>query len=485
MTNASSSRRLASLLGAALLSALPVLAHADPGSGLIGDQPRRVRNSCFWKAPIRPDTKNILALDTNVTYYYSSFQLPPGARLVLRGKFPHSRFMSLTSYKAVGGQPGLPATALTDVDIEPDARSTNPFRDGASRRAHRRFFTITVSGEVDPGPGNRAPNTLYVGQEGETDDTQFVELVHRIYRPDQGYDLSGGVGMPKPRLVRADGTTAGGRRLCDEIDVVSGIEAPIPPFGTPIGFPKAQYDAVLALGPATHPALEPTVWYRFFNQQRFAEPFFEGTVLEPQIAGLPTALTSGLYATPANAYVYGYASRLLGPDPAGHNVVVLHGRMPTHPITFDRVPVSDNAGTQVRYWSICNYGALVREIGVGPVLMNGCLYDEEVPTDEDGFYTIVMSLPEDRPANATAECGVAWLDWGLGDWLARPDLANVIIRNQLSDPSFAEGIDKVLVPGTEQAVMGEFYPTGRYMTPAEFEARGCPGTGSPSGAFID
>jgi hypothetical protein len=117
--------------------------------------------------------------------------------------------------------------------------------------------------------------------------------------------------------------------------------------------------------------------------------------------------------------------------------------------------------------------------------MDGCLYDEQVPTDADGFYTIVVSLPEDRPANANAACGVAWLDWGKGDWLARPDLAAFVIRNQLSAPTFAESIDKVLTPGTEKQVMADFYPTSHYLTPAQFEARGCPGTGSPSGAFID
>jgi hypothetical protein len=72
---------------------------------------------------------------------------------------------------------------------------------------------VTVRGDVDPGPGNRAPNTLYVGQVGLTDTTQFVELVYRIYRPDRGYDLAGGVVTPKPRLVRADGTTASGQSL--------------------------------------------------------------------------------------------------------------------------------------------------------------------------------------------------------------------------------------------------------------------------------
>src|SRR5262245_43871020 len=100
MTIASVPVVLRGLLGAAVLSALavvPGLAHANPGSGLIGDQPGRVTDSCFWKVPIRPDTENILALDTNVTYYYSSFHLPAGATVVFHGKFPHSRFMSLTS----------------------------------------------------------------------------------------------------------------------------------------------------------------------------------------------------------------------------------------------------------------------------------------------------------------------------------------------------------------------------------------------------
>jgi len=43
----------------------------------------------------------------------------------------------------------------------------------------------------------------------------------------------------------------------------------------------------------------------------------------------------------------------------------------------------------------------------------------------------------------------------------------------------------VLVPETEKQVLGDYYPTGRYMTRADFEARRCPGTGSPSGAFSD
>jgi len=52
-------------------------------------------------------------------------------------------------------------------------------------------------------------------------------------------------------------------------------------------------------------------------------------------------------------------------------------------------------------------------------------------------------------------------------------------------PLHGAPVSQVLVPDTEKQVLGDFYPTGRYLTRGEFEARGCPGTGAPSGAFID
>src|SRR4029077_20588677 len=115
-------------------------------------------------------------------------------------------------------------------------------------------------------------------------------------RPDERYDLSGGVGLPKAMLVHADRSTATGQAVCDELQVVSGAGAPIPAFGAPIGFPEEQYDAVLALRAPTHPAVQPLVSDLSFTPKRLAEPFFRGTVLQSQIATLPTALTSGLYA---------------------------------------------------------------------------------------------------------------------------------------------------------------------------------------------
>ena len=48
------------------------------------------------------------------------------------------------------------------------------------------------------------------------------------------------------------------------------------------------------------------------------------------------------------------------------------------------------------------------------------VFDMMVPLDKEGYYTIVVSLPEDRPKNATAENGVTWINWGPGEGLNDP-----------------------------------------------------------------
>jgi hypothetical protein len=460
---------------------------ADPAKAhnVVADQPPSVTSTCFWGVPGgTPEATNILGPDTNVAYWYDTFQLPAGAKIVLHGQFPHSRFTSLTSYGTVNGVRGVALGGLSDFEINPDPGSTNPFRDGSKRTANQRSYTVTLSGDVDPGVGNRAPNTFYVGQAGHTGETQTIELILRIYRADKNRDMAGGVPLPEPTLVLANGTTATGQAACDGIQARSGFDKlptaglgiPVATYLTLLGLPRPNPTPPPATLPAlpTHPAVNPILFYRFFNQPRLAEAFYQGTVLQGQIASLPSAISPGLYPTPANAYVYAYADRTFGPDPDGHNILVLHAKLPTHPRTFDRNPDNDSAGKQVRYWSLCNYGAIAN-----PPLVpanTDCLFDEEIPTDSQGFYDIVVSLPGDRPSNAVTRCGAAWMDWTLqGDDVpgGHERLINLVMRNQLSAASFAQGADKVLTPGTEKQVMQDYLPAGTYMTKAQFESRGC------------
>jgi hypothetical protein len=96
-----------------------------------------------------------------------------------------------------------------------------------------------------------------------------------------------------------------------------------------------------------------------------------------------------------------------------------------------------------------------------------CAVDEDVPLEDNGWYTVVVSAPADRPANATADCGVAWLVWGTA-----PETL-VILRHMLPDAGFAHAIQRVERPADLQTVVGEYLPEGRHTTREAFEARGC------------
>ena len=84
-----------------------------------------------------------------------------------------------------------------------------------------------------------------------------------------------------------------------------------------------------------------------------------------------------------------------------------------------------------------------------------------------GDFTIVLSDPSDRPANATTACGVNWLPFG-----PAPESV-AIMRNMLPDPTFTNAI-QFAGYGTEARDMGAYYPAGQYTTKGAFEARGCP-----------
>jgi len=83
----------------------------------------------------------------------------------------------------------------------------------------------------------------------------------------------------------------------------------------------------------------------------------------------------------------------------------------------------------------------------------------QVPLDANRDYTIVVSRPEDRPANATEENGVAWMDWGT--------------RGEgLNNPNWANTPDQITKPGTEPEIMGPYFPRLSYTDKKTFEEDG-------------
>ena len=483
-------RWLAALVLALTLATVPAAAHGQAAVSAVkpGTQGQGPVNTCLWGAPfanVGPINElnypvsgtNVIAPDTNTVYYNTAFELPAGATITLHGQFPHARFFSLTTYVTKEGVAGYPATSIFDEQINPDPGSINPFRPGESRKAKKRSYTITISGQT--APAVPAPNTLYVGQEGKTEETQPVQMIMRIYRADKNLEANAGVPLPAPTLNPALGEPVSEEAAaCAALDDVNSV--PSISF-TSQGAPVPAYLHLRGLAAAPHPAVNPILWERFRNPAYLQKPFLAGAgePYEKAIATLPTAITSGLYATPANAYILGYADRTIGPNTEGHNILVLHAKMPTHPTTYKKDKINNSAGTQVRYWSICTAGAIANP----PLLPtdSACLFDQEVPTNAAGDYTVVVSLPQDRPKNAKPGCGVAWLNWGTaGDALEgeyeaerRSTLDLLVMRNQLSSPTFEQSIEKVVTPGSEEEVMGAYYPHGTYMTKQEFEGRKC------------
>ena len=437
---------------AAALAAGPPVAGATAGSAAS-------LTDCFWSAVVggEPPAPNELLPDGHELAWHAWFRLPPGGSVRINAQFPHARSFVYSTFH------GLEAYDIRqDWQLAPDPGSLNPFVAGADRTVANRSYTLTITSDSVPGPGQpREQNTIYAGQ-------PIVSLNYRAYLPDQGEDLTGGVGLPAPTYIPPFGPRVSGQAACDAVGSEGNSVPNVFPLLTP------EYLALLALKPfsSTHPARPTPHWYALFNVQRAKEPFWAGTWKAPLIPLLPTRLAgpASMNAAFDTRIAYLYIDRTLGPAANGHNVLVLRGRLPTTPATFGGDPVM-RSDTQMRYWDICQNTS----IPVGRV--GDCLYDEQIPTDSDGNYTIIVSLPEDRPPNATARCGVAWLDWGtVGDGLFRPTAGMLYLRNMFPSPSFTQAIQNVIVPGTETEVMGPYLPTANYESPAQFAASGCPGT---------
>jgi hypothetical protein len=387
---------------------------------------------CFWTSVFDEENGNLFYPDTGVNYYLGRVSLPPGAELVVRGRYPHARYTSFNSYDELF----RPVDALADVEIRPEAGSTNPFLAGNRRDLPRRDYVVRVVS--DPAPATRAPNTVYLGSAGRPSFAGSV--VYRVYLPDRGRSQFGGVGLPEVALRLPDGT---------EIDQPAACTAQTNQPSTGVTRTD-QRSSAPALPNYTTAKAHPD-WERFFNVSRTVARQFSQDLAEAQ----GDEQRGGFFSDAKNAYVYAFMAREYG------DVLVLHGRLPRVPATYDGQRVFGPG--QLRYWSMCS--ASVQPYGVTDTI--GCVNDSALATDRHGWYTLVVSTPEARPANARRGCGVTWLPFG-----ARPTAA-LIMRNQLPSPRFAHAVQRVSKPGQEREVMGDYLPRGGYTSTARFERRGC------------
>ena len=422
--------------GVAVLVVLAALVVAPSASA-------QEERDCFWQGGTR--STNIAYPDLGARYWVSSFPLPAGAELVLKGRYPHARYMSFNVYDAAA----QPTDGLADIDIVPDGGSSNPFPPGAQRDLAERSYTVRVVSGARP--EKREPNTIYLNAAGQS--TPVGVIMYRVYVADTGRDVAGGMGLPEVSLRLPSGQELDQPAVC-QARQDTGANQAAESFHANTDGPGGE--------PANPTSQDPIRWEAFFNYfQAFSYPA-GATPAGGGRAVLPREKLGGFLSNVDNAYTLATANRGIGP------VVVLEGKAPVTPRTLDGRRVMERG--QVRYWSLCeNEFASQRVID--------CVYDEQVRTDAAGRFTVVMSEPGQRPANAKPECGVNWIAWGV-----QPD-SLLILRHMLPSPDFAQAIQRVAELGTEQDVIGEYLPVGKHTTREQFEARGCnPPAAAPAAA---
>lgn len=448
---------LASSVAAALAFA-PAAGAADRIPNLYGGK----FSTCFWNiGVISPRYINIATQDAGVSYWAAVYTLPPGATLQLKGSYPHGRYAAIQSYDLLG----VGVDALADYQIDPDTGSRNPFRPGVRRDVPRRSFTLTLRDTTFPGRANPAPrsteprrNVLYTRPAGDTSGINVV--MWRIFIPDKGRDLRGGVALPTPVLRLADGSVQTGQRLCATL---TSQEKRLPP-PTALLIPEEQYNALRYQPgvPPWFPATRPPLWRVQYNRP-YLLALYTGPAYQPQVVNPPKGGQGGFFPNLHAQYARAALNRKLG------KVVAFRGTMPTTPATFNGGPVL-RQGTQLRYVSFC----MVESILTTRVV--GCRYDEEIPLTATRRYVVVTSRTEDRPRNATKRCGVAWQLWSpRGDGGRDRDFGWMQMRNLLPSPTFRRAIQDTKTPGDERAIMGPYLPTGTYYRNKQaFEKLGCP-----------
>jgi hypothetical protein len=368
---------------------------------------------CSWQLASNPGTVNIEYPDLNAKYWGRMIFPVPGERLRITGAYPAARYFSFHVYD----EKLVPLDSAYDARIAPDAGSSNPFVGKPRRSAPGDKYTEYV--DFTAAPANPAPNTLYVGDTPQGTPTPESTLMYRVYVPQNPAEPAGSVPLPQITVQSTEGATIETYGACGSsaIELGGQLNEEIANSNWPAGAPT----------PEIPEATNPPTWGRAFLSKLI-----------------------GVYANQQNAYLKATISRQYG------GVVVIHGKAPTFANT--RAGQPPYAKRQVRYWSICQNSDTTRVIS--------CAADYQAALTQ-GYYTYVISDPDQRPSNATAANGVTWLPWG-GIF---PN-GEVILRNMLPSSSFAQAIQNVGETSSPQAVMGPYLPQALYCPKATFEAGG-------------
>lgn len=429
---------LSLLLSSGSLLGLAGHANADTEIGVPGP-----RNCLFKHGPVSGDPyANSAYPDTATAYWAAVFSTPEGARLEIKGRFPHARYISFISYD----EKGVPHESVADYLIQPEPGSVNPFVAGAARDGAAREYSLTVLNQTK-GSGQEKiglKDTQGVGRplHAPTSKNGQQIVLYRIYASDQGLHPNGGVEVPEAVLTLKDGTVLKGEDACTALKAKQFPRLNV----AAVGIPKSQYLALLDQPgkPDTHPAKEVPEWHIQLDREALLG-IYTGKID-------PNARRSegGFFPNLDNQYIRTIVNTRFG------DVLVIRGKAPTTPTTLKGDKTMGSG--ELRYWSMCS------NQGFANTRVNDCVFDEQVPLDSQGYYTIMVSKKRDRPRVAYPQCGIAWLPIADdGDGVKDPDVAVVQLRHMLASEDFKQGVNSVEKDSEIAAVMGEYAPKATYI----------------------
>lgn len=450
--------------------------------------------------------------DPHATYIKLGVLYAPfGSRLVIEGKFPHSRFFDIQASPSFdptvyyyNKSLGAGEVPIVDADIEPLPGHVNPFRVGANRNATNRSYRVTFDLAVGnaaklnrafkppfyraPGNNRVAGGIQYQGPWGE--DTKHGhgrglwdtgDLWIRYYAIDKGKGALGGVSLPLAYYVLPDG-----RKYyinADYSESVANTNLTIPARWTLPGDPPSfwgpsagwdkQFGIFLSIAQGVAGVLG-------VNDKQYIRDLDLGVTGRGENQPAP-----GNYEPSTSTCTYiNYLNR--GMSLGWGKIAVLTGKLPTFPDT--RNGAREMPAAQMRYWSITGYDANIEPNQKLPGAAVTSVMDDEIVLDSKRRYVIVYARSVDRPSNATEKDGVTWVNWGptaAHTWTLRwlsvaPQWNMAIAPNEANLPWTkttwsGKNYDKSLIGENDHdGFLGEYLPKVHYMTKAEFEALGSP-----------
>jgi hypothetical protein len=355
--------------------------------------------------------------------------------------------MSILSYNARG----KPLESLADYLIKPLGTSINPFINGNKRLNKKRNYNIQIldnepvtnreTGIISSLSSNNILNAPSYGPKQQL-------IIYRVYLPDNNTGPIGGVDLPKPTVL-LNGKSYTGKDACDVLNSNQKLAITI----DAAGLPAMQYRELASQHnkPITWPAQNPPKWYIQMDRQSLIG------IYTGEFNNNAPRSTGGFFPNLDNHYLRTVINRKYG------KVLLLKAKAPLTPKTYKSNDVY--VENELRYWSICSNQSF------GNTRVNDCLFDEEIPLDEDGYFTIFVSRLEDKPRNAIKECGYAWLPMADdGDGIYDNDVSIIQFRHMLAKSDFPYSIQNVMNQSDSKKVMKEYFPKSRYFMKNQVES---------------